>query len=58
MFHRVTGFRQFLESYAYYSMSYTLLIYLSEEFAFTDKEAGLTYGLMGMLTSLYGFFLG
>lgn len=31
---------QFLESYAYYSLSYILLIYLSDEFGYTDIEAG------------------
>lgn len=49
---------QFLESYAYYCMSYTLLLYLSEEFGFTDSQAGWTYGIMGLLISVYGFFVG
>lgn len=39
-------------------MAYTLLLYLSEEFDFSDREAGWTYGLMGLLISVYGFAIG
>eukprot|EP00946_MAST-07B_sp_MAST-7B-sp1_P002590 g2590.t1 len=35
-----------------------MTLYLSQEFGFSDSQAGWTYGLMGMLTSVYGFFIG
>ena len=47
-----------LESYSYYSMSYILLLYLTEEFGMSDLEAGLCYGIMGALISIYGFLVG
>lgn len=49
---------KFLESYSYYSLAVTMTLYLSQEFGFSDSQAGWTYGLMGMLTSVYGFFIG
>ena len=49
---------KFCESYAYYVFSYSLIMYLSTEFGFSDEEAGWTYGLTGMMTSFYGFFIG
>eukprot|EP00744_Colponema_vietnamica_P001006 GILI01001728.1.p1 GENE.GILI01001728.1~~GILI01001728.1.p1 ORF type:complete len:499 (-),score=93.05 GILI01001728.1:441-1937(-) len=49
---------KFLESYAYFAMSYTLIIYLSEEFGFTDEQAGWTYGLFSTLISVYGCLIG
>ncbi len=49
---------KFLESYAYFSMSYVLVMYLSKEFGFTDVEAGWAYGLFGMLISVYGLLIG
>jgi len=39
-------------------MSYTLILFLSREFGFTDVEAGWAYGFFGMLTSVYGFLMG
>lgn len=49
---------KFLESYSYFSIIYTLIIFLSEEFKYTDEQAGWMYGLFGMCTSLYGFIFG
>jgi dipeptide/tripeptide permease len=50
-------FLKFLESYAYFSMSLILTIYLSE-FGFSDEEAGWAYGVFGTLTSAYGIVVG
>ncbi len=47
-----------LESYAYFSMSYVLVIYLSREFGYTDIQAGWAYGIFGTLISVYGLFVG
>lgn len=52
------GVAQFLESYAYYTISYSLLLYLSNEFGFSDSEAGWIYGITGLLVSVYGFVVG
>jgi dipeptide/tripeptide permease len=49
---------KFLESYSYFAIIYTLIIFLSEEFKYTDEQAGWSYGLFGMCTSLYGFIFG
>uniref|UniRef100_A0A0G4IFI8 Major facilitator superfamily (MFS) profile domain-containing protein n=1 Tax=Chromera velia CCMP2878 TaxID=1169474 RepID=A0A0G4IFI8_9ALVE len=49
---------KFLESYAYFVFSYTLILFLSDEYELTDEEAGWTYGLYGMLTSAYGLVIG
>jgi len=51
-------FIKYLESYSYFVLSYTLILFLSREFAFTDIEAGWAYGFYGMLTSVYGFLMG
>lgn len=51
-------FLKYLESYAYFVLSYTLILYLSDEFDFTDEEAGWAYGIYGMLITVYGFFMG
>ena len=51
-------FLKFLESYAYFSMCYVLVIYLSDEFDYSDQDAGWAYGAIGMLTSVYGLMIG
>jgi len=51
-------FLKYLESYAYFVLSYTLILFLSDEFGFTDEEAGWAYGIFGMLVTVYGFFMG
>ena len=40
------------------SDSSLLIIFLSEEFKYSDEQAGWSYGLFGMCTSLYGFIFG
>lgn len=47
-----------LESYAYFSLSIIFTIFLTEEFGFSDEEAGVAYGLWGALTSGYGLLMG
>ena len=49
---------KFLESYSYFCIIYTLIIFLSEEYKYTDEQAGWSYGLFGMCTSVYGFIFG
>lgn len=49
---------KFLESYSYFCIIYTLIIFLSEEYKYTDEQAGWSYGLFGMCTSIYGFIFG
>ena len=49
---------KFLESYSYFAIIYTLIIFLSDEYKYTDEEAGWSYGIFGMCTSLYGFIFG
>jgi MFS family permease len=49
---------KFLESYSYFAIIYTLIIFLSDEFHYNDEQAGLCYGLFGMCISLYGFLFG
>ena len=40
---------RYLESYAYFVLSYTLILFLSDEFGFTDEEAGWAYALLTAL---------
>lgn len=49
---------KYLESYAYFVLSYTMILFLSDEFGFTDEEAGWAYGIYNMLCSVYGFAIG
>lgn len=49
---------KFLESYSYFCIIYTLIIFLSEEYKYTDEQAGWSYGIFGMCTSVYGFVFG
>jgi MFS family permease len=51
-------FLKFLESYSYFCIIYTLIIFLSEELKYSDEQAGWCYGIFGMCTSLYGFIFG
>src|SRR5262245_50942928 len=51
-------FLKFLESYSYFCIIYTLIIFLSEELKYSDEQAGWCYGIFGMCTSLYGFLFG
>lgn len=46
------------ESTAYFAFSYIYAPYLSDEFGFTDIEAGFLYGMYGVLCSVFGLFSG
>jgi MFS family permease len=54
----IVFFLKFLESYSYFAIIYTLIIFLSDEFKYSDEQAGWLYGLFGMCTSVYGFIFG
>lgn len=47
-----------LTSYAYFGMSLNMTLYLSEEFDFSDTHAGLIYGTVGLLSSIFGLLCG
>ena len=51
-------FLKFLESFSYYTLAVTMTLYLSQEFGYSDTASGTAYGMMGMLTSIYGFLVG
>jgi dipeptide/tripeptide permease len=47
-----------LESYAYFSQSLSMTLYLTDEHGFSDENAGWLYGTFGMLISVYGLLFG
>ena len=49
---------KYLESYSYFILAYSLVLFLSSEFGFGDEQAGWAYGLFGMLVTVYGFGIG
>mmetsp|Transcript_66533 Transcript_66533/g.110629 ORF Transcript_66533/g.110629 Transcript_66533/m.110629 type:complete len:506 (-) Transcript_66533:373-1890(-) len=49
---------KFAESTAYFAFSYIYAQYLSDEFGFSDIEAGILYGLYGLLCSVFGLIAG
>jgi len=49
---------KFLDSYSYFSMSIIFTLFLSDDFGFTDLQAGTLYGLWGALITLYGLMIG
>jgi len=49
---------KFVESFSYFATSQILTLYLSEEFGYSDVEAGVAYGIYGAAISLYGLVLG
>ena len=49
---------KFAESTAYYAFAYVYTAFLSDEFGFTDVEAGVLYTLYGMLCSVIGLLVG
>ncbi len=49
---------KFAESTAYYAFSYIYAAYLSAEFGMSDVEAGMLYGLYGVLCSVFGLLAG
>jgi MFS family permease len=52
-------FLKFLDSYSYFSFSIILTLFLSsDDFNYTDIEAGTIYGVWGMMITVYGFITG
>jgi len=49
---------KFLDSYAYFSFSIVMTLFLSADFGFSDVEAGIIYGAWGALITVYGLFAG
>ena len=49
---------KFLDSYSYFSFSLIFTLFLSEDFGFTDVEAGTWYGAWGALVTVYGLLVG
>ena len=49
---------KFLDAYSYTSFSLIFALFLSEDFGFTDVQAGTYYGLWGALITLYGIMVG
>jgi POT family proton-dependent oligopeptide transporter len=49
---------KFLDSYAYFSFSIVFTLFLSNDFGFSDVQAGTLYGAWGALVTLYGLLMG
>ena len=49
---------KFLESYSFFILAYSLVLYLSDEFGFGDEQAAWAYGIYGTLVSIYGLVVG
>eukprot|EP00571_Detonula_confervacea_P000557 CAMPEP_0172319244 /NCGR_PEP_ID=MMETSP1058-20130122/37168_1 /TAXON_ID=83371 /ORGANISM="Detonula confervacea, Strain CCMP 353" /LENGTH=561 /DNA_ID=CAMNT_0013034245 /DNA_START=273 /DNA_END=1958 /DNA_ORIENTATION=- len=49
---------KFLDSYAYFSFSLVLTIFLSDDFGMSDVRAGAVYGAYGALITVFGLFTG
>lgn len=49
---------KFLEATAYFSASFILVKFLSEEVGMSDVDAGWVYGAWGMMVSVFGMMLG
>ena len=47
-----------LTSYGYFSVLAVLVLYLSQEHAFTDQESATLYGMCGLVTALFGIIAG
>ena len=47
-----------MESFAYFSMGINMVIYFTEEHGLSDAEAGMLYGVYGVLISVYGLLGG
>lgn len=47
-----------LESYAYFAMSLSLTLYLTEEFGIGDVRAGWVMGAWGLATTVFGLICG
>lgn len=49
---------KFLDSYSYFSLSIILTLFLSDDFGYTDMQAGTIYGAWGALITVYGLATG
>ena len=49
---------KFLDAYAYFSLSIIITLFLTEDFGFSDLEAGILYGAWGGAISIYGMLCG
>ncbi|PXF47911.1 hypothetical protein BWQ96_02297 [Gracilariopsis chorda] len=49
---------KFLSSYAYFSLSLVLTLFLTEEFGMSDTAAGWTYGAYGVMSTFFGLLCG
>lgn len=49
---------KFLSSYAYFSLMLILTTFLTDEYRYTDTAAGWTYGMYGLMSTLYGLLCG
>ena len=47
-----------LDSYAYFSFSLVFTLFLSDDFNFTDVQAGAVYGAWGALITIFGLITG
>eukprot|EP00536_Pseudo-nitzschia_multiseries_P008534 jgi/Psemu1/198296/e_gw1.217.70.1 len=49
---------KFLDSYSYFSFSIVFTLFLSDDFGYSDIEAGAIYGAWGAMITVYGFCTG
>mmetsp|Transcript_2810 Transcript_2810/g.3308 ORF Transcript_2810/g.3308 Transcript_2810/m.3308 type:complete len:505 (+) Transcript_2810:168-1682(+) len=49
---------KFLDSYSYFSFSVIMTLFLSEDFGYSDLQAGTIYGAWGALVTLFGLSSG
>lgn len=49
---------KFLDSFSYFTFSIILTIFLSQDFGFSDVNAGLVYGAWGALITVFGLLTG
>lgn len=49
---------KFLTSYAYFSLSIVLTMYLTDEFGLSDTAAGWAYGAYGVMSTFFGLLCG
>lgn len=49
---------KFLSSYAYFSLSLVLTMFLTDEFGMSDTAAGWAYGAYGVMSTLFGLLCG
>eukprot|EP00531_Pseudo-nitzschia_arenysensis_P001691 CAMPEP_0116142860 /NCGR_PEP_ID=MMETSP0329-20121206/15134_1 /TAXON_ID=697910 /ORGANISM="Pseudo-nitzschia arenysensis, Strain B593" /LENGTH=527 /DNA_ID=CAMNT_0003638125 /DNA_START=162 /DNA_END=1742 /DNA_ORIENTATION=+ len=49
---------KFLDSYSYFSFSIIFTLFLSDEFGYSDIQAGTIYGAWGAMITVYGFCTG